>query len=90
LPRRGGLPRERGRRRERVRAAGRHSPCAATGGDLTAISIHIYGTDVSRIGSSVRRYYEAAALSRAAIAAMTCTDGTVKEPAHGDREGGPA
>jgi predicted metal-dependent enzyme (double-stranded beta helix superfamily) len=27
------------------------------GGDLTAISIHIYGTDVSRIGSSVRRYY---------------------------------
>ena len=28
------------------------------GGDLTAISIHIYGTDVSRIGSSVRRYYD--------------------------------
>jgi 3-mercaptopropionate dioxygenase len=27
-------------------------------GDLTAISIHIYGTDVSRIGSSVRRYYD--------------------------------
>ncbi len=27
-------------------------------GDETAISIHIYGTDVSRIGSSVRRYYE--------------------------------
>jgi 3-mercaptopropionate dioxygenase len=26
-------------------------------GDETAISIHIYGTDVSRIGSSVRRYY---------------------------------
>jgi 3-mercaptopropionate dioxygenase len=25
-------------------------------GDDTAISIHIYGTDVSRIGSSVRRY----------------------------------
>jgi predicted metal-dependent enzyme (double-stranded beta helix superfamily) len=25
-------------------------------GDLTAISIHIYGTDVARIGSSVRRY----------------------------------
>jgi 3-mercaptopropionate dioxygenase len=24
----------------------------------TAISIHIYGTDVSRIGSSVRRYYD--------------------------------
>jgi 3-mercaptopropionate dioxygenase len=27
-------------------------------GDDTAISIHVYGTDVSRIGSSVRRYYE--------------------------------
>lgn len=27
-------------------------------GEQTAISIHIYGTDVSRIGSSVRRYYE--------------------------------
>src|SRR5262245_47224829 len=27
-------------------------------GDLTAISIHIYGTDVTRIGSSVRRYYD--------------------------------
>jgi 3-mercaptopropionate dioxygenase len=26
--------------------------------DDTAISIHIYGTDVSRIGSSVRRYYD--------------------------------
>jgi predicted metal-dependent enzyme (double-stranded beta helix superfamily) len=25
--------------------------------DTTAISIHIYGTDVTRIGSSVRRYY---------------------------------
>jgi 3-mercaptopropionate dioxygenase len=27
-------------------------------GDDTAISIHVYGTDVSRIGSSVRRYYD--------------------------------
>jgi 3-mercaptopropionate dioxygenase len=27
-------------------------------GDRTAISIHVYGTDVSRIGSSVRRDYE--------------------------------
>jgi predicted metal-dependent enzyme (double-stranded beta helix superfamily) len=27
-------------------------------GEETAISIHVYGTDVSRIGSSVRRYYE--------------------------------
>jgi 3-mercaptopropionate dioxygenase len=27
-------------------------------GDETAISIHVYGTDVSRIGSSVRRYYD--------------------------------
>jgi predicted metal-dependent enzyme (double-stranded beta helix superfamily) len=25
--------------------------------DTTAISIHVYGTDVTRIGSSVRRYY---------------------------------
>jgi 3-mercaptopropionate dioxygenase len=28
------------------------------GGDRTAISIHICGTDVCRIGSSVRRYYD--------------------------------
>ena len=28
------------------------------GGDRTAISIHIYGTDVSRVGSSVRRSYD--------------------------------
>jgi 3-mercaptopropionate dioxygenase len=27
-------------------------------GDTTAISIHIYGTDVSRVGSSVRRHYD--------------------------------
>jgi len=27
-------------------------------GDTTAISIHVYGTDVTRIGSSVRRYYD--------------------------------
>jgi predicted metal-dependent enzyme (double-stranded beta helix superfamily) len=27
-------------------------------GEETAISIHIYGTDVARIGSSVRRYYD--------------------------------
>jgi predicted metal-dependent enzyme (double-stranded beta helix superfamily) len=27
-------------------------------GDRTAISIHVYGTDVSRIGSSVRRCYD--------------------------------
>jgi predicted metal-dependent enzyme (double-stranded beta helix superfamily) len=27
-------------------------------GEGTAISLHIYGTDVSRIGSSVRRYYD--------------------------------
>jgi predicted metal-dependent enzyme (double-stranded beta helix superfamily) len=26
-------------------------------GDEVAISVHIYGTDVTRIGSSVRRYY---------------------------------
>ena len=27
-------------------------------GDTTAISIHIYGTDATRVGSSVRRYYD--------------------------------
>jgi predicted metal-dependent enzyme (double-stranded beta helix superfamily) len=27
-------------------------------GQETAISIHIYGTDITRIGSSVRRYYD--------------------------------
>jgi predicted metal-dependent enzyme (double-stranded beta helix superfamily) len=27
-------------------------------GERTAISIHVYGTDVSRIGSSVRRTYD--------------------------------
>jgi 3-mercaptopropionate dioxygenase len=32
-------------------------------GDDTAISIHVYGTDVSRIGSSVRRYYDRPILS---------------------------
>ena len=26
--------------------------------DETAISVHVYGTDVTRIGSSVRRYYD--------------------------------
>ena len=26
--------------------------------DATAISIHVYGTDVTRVGSSVRRYYD--------------------------------
>jgi 3-mercaptopropionate dioxygenase len=26
--------------------------------DATAISIHVYGTDLNRIGSSVRRYYD--------------------------------
>jgi predicted metal-dependent enzyme (double-stranded beta helix superfamily) len=27
-------------------------------GNQVAISIHIYGTDISRLGSSVRRYYD--------------------------------
>jgi predicted metal-dependent enzyme (double-stranded beta helix superfamily) len=27
-------------------------------GTTTAISIHVYGTDVARVGSSVRRYYD--------------------------------
>jgi 3-mercaptopropionate dioxygenase len=30
-------------------------------GDETAISIHVYGTDVTRIGSSARRYYDSPA-----------------------------
>ena len=30
-------------------------------GDEVAISVHVYGTDVARIGSSVRRYYGTAA-----------------------------
>jgi predicted metal-dependent enzyme (double-stranded beta helix superfamily) len=30
-------------------------------GATTAISLHIYGTDVSRVGSSVRRYYDESA-----------------------------
>ena len=32
-------------------------------GDRTAISLHVYGTDVSRIGSSVRRSYDQPVLS---------------------------
>jgi predicted metal-dependent enzyme (double-stranded beta helix superfamily) len=27
-------------------------------GDTTAVSLHVYGTDLNRIGSSVRRYYD--------------------------------
>jgi predicted metal-dependent enzyme (double-stranded beta helix superfamily) len=27
-------------------------------GQTTAISIHIYGTDITRLGSSARRYYD--------------------------------
>ena len=27
-------------------------------GETTAISIHVYGTDVTRVGSSARRYYD--------------------------------
>ena len=27
-------------------------------GETTAISVHIYGTDISRVGSSARRYYD--------------------------------
>jgi 3-mercaptopropionate dioxygenase len=34
-------------------------------GARTAISLHVYGTDVSRLGSSVRRVYDAPVLSRA-------------------------
>ena len=34
-------------------------------GERTAISIHVYGTDVSRIGSSVRRTYDLPVLATA-------------------------
>jgi len=27
-------------------------------GATTAISLHVYGTDITRIGSSARRYYD--------------------------------
>ena len=40
-------------------------------GDRTAISIHVYGTDVSRVGSSVRRYYELPVRARAPEAARS-------------------
>jgi 3-mercaptopropionate dioxygenase len=30
---------------------------AVSRGAETAISIHVYGTDITRIGSSARRYY---------------------------------
>ncbi len=40
-------------------------------GDRTAISIHVYGTDVSRVGSSVRRYYELPVKARAPKAARS-------------------
>ena len=45
------------RRRQRLRAARRHPP-RAQHRRQTAISIHVYGTDVTRIGSSARRYYD--------------------------------
>ena len=34
--------------------------------DELALSIHIYGTDIARIGSSVRRYYDQPVLERTA------------------------
>jgi 3-mercaptopropionate dioxygenase len=37
-------------------------------GDLTAISLHIYGTDVARIGSSVRRHYDLSVQPSRAVA----------------------
>jgi hypothetical protein len=27
-------------------------------GSTTAVSLHVYGTDISRVGSSVRRVYD--------------------------------
>jgi 3-mercaptopropionate dioxygenase len=38
-------------------------------GDGTAISIHVYGTDVSKLGSSVRRTYDLPVLRPAMLAA---------------------
>jgi predicted metal-dependent enzyme (double-stranded beta helix superfamily) len=37
------------------------------GGDQTAISLHVYGTDVSRIGSSVRRVYKLPVVARSRV-----------------------
>ena len=42
-------------------AVERHADWAETAqlvADETAISIHVYGTDVTRVGSSARRYYD--------------------------------
>ena len=55
--RRGRLEHERDRLGERLRAAGDIHRVRNVGHE-TAISIHVYGTDVDRIGSSVRRYYD--------------------------------
>ena len=57
VSRRGGVEREPDRRGERVRLPGDIHRVRNVGVD-TAISIHVYGTAVSRIGSSVRRRYD--------------------------------
>jgi len=48
---------ERHRGRDRPGAPGRH-PRVSNAGAETAISLHIYGTDISRLGTSVRRTYD--------------------------------
>jgi hypothetical protein len=51
-----GRPQRKSRRRgQRLRAAGDIHRVHNTS-DTTAISIHVYGTDVTRVGSSARRY----------------------------------
>ena len=52
--------RQPGRRRQRLRAARRHPPGPQHRRRRPRSRIHIYGTDVTRIGSSVRRYYDPA------------------------------
>lgn len=57
-------------------------------GDSTAISIHVYGTDVSRVGSSVRRYYDlpvrpayGCSLSPASLEALAAGQSARRPPA---------
>jgi predicted metal-dependent enzyme (double-stranded beta helix superfamily) len=67
------LPRRRGDRSEPCERIDdpqpgdiQHASIRATGdihrvrniGATTAISLHVYGTDITRIGSSARRYYD--------------------------------
>ena len=53
----GRAQRQPGRHGQRLRPAGRHSPGHDIG-DAVAVSLHVYGTDITRVGSSVRRVYD--------------------------------